>query len=656
MSEELIYLNGIDGSTGEYLSEPLTEREIEQLALGEVTDPALQAELKEKVVEKKKNLGTKYNVDPTNLAQAGWGVIFARDADPQIREALSELLNWRRKQANSKKKLYQEYTGVKGLNKGESKIEFLARHGAAPGPVDPTQVPYYLLLVGDPQAIPYSFQYQLDVAYAVGRIHFDTLDEYARYARSVVDAEKGKVKLPRRAAFFGIRNPDDYSTGLSSRLLVAPLVKNLEDELKDWEFTTHTGDEAKKAPLLAAMGGGSTPAFLFTASHGMGLPNEDPRQREHQGALITQDYPGPKTWRKKLTQDFYLAGDDLASDARLGGLVSFHFACYGAGTPNQDDFPTEKLKPNMIPKQSFLARLPQRMLAHPGGGALAAIGHVERAWSYSFSWNALKEQTAVFESAIGRMLQGAPIGAAMEFFGERAAELATDLGMAREVAADKSKSANPQQLGFLWTANNDARSYVILGDPAVRLAFSDDVVAEPERETIEVSENILPPERIVDASGDDAAAAGTAAVTTAASGLIVEGVSAGITDDVSAAVTNLRIALEKFANKVSTILSETVDDVTRIQVTTYVADDIEGVAWDKTKGEFGGDVKKRAITTMKLDGDTMVVVPRRGSEVDEELWKIHSATVTHAQNYRAEMMKAAVAAAVGLFNALKPGG
>jgi hypothetical protein len=488
MPTEQLYFNGINGATGEYLLPPMSPQDISKIAQGESLDKAHLQELKfwyQRATQK--SLGPKEGVDPKDLAQSGWGVIFAfedKERSPAIKEALKELLDLRQKQVGEH---YREFSGEHAYRPNETKTEFLARHGIVPGPADPDKVPYYLLIVGNPEKISYRFQYQLDVQYAVGRIHFSTLKEYAQCARSVVMAETGKVVLPRRAVFFGVQNLDDPATALSANQLVAPLANEITQDQKDkWEIETVSPNEAMKARLSKLFGGTDTPAFLFTASHGMGFPKDDPRQLPHQGALLCGDWRGPLLWRKPIPQEFYFAGDDLGDDPRLLGLLSFHFACYGAGTPRLDDFAHQAFKqPMAIAPNAFVAKLPQRLLGHPNGGALAVIGHVERAWGYSFMWQNAGRQLEVFNSTLKRLMEGHPVGSAVEYFNERYAELSTVLTEELK-AIEFGRVANDLELAGMWTANNDARSYVILGDPAVRLPVGNKSEDRPIIKPVEI--------------------------------------------------------------------------------------------------------------------------------------------------------------------------
>jgi hypothetical protein len=232
MPQTQFQFNGVNGLTGGYLTPSLAPADIARLALGERLDPDHQRALKARLSRDKATFGVGEGIQPNNLASAGWGIVFPRGHDPKIYDALNPLRKLRQAQASAANvKYYREMTGANGYQPGQTKREFLKENGALSGQAaDPDNVPYYLLLVASPADIPYEFQYELDVEYAVGRLWFETEDgrpdyaAFARYAESTCAAEEVPPR-PKRAVFFGVCNNDDPSTNLSAPHLAWPLAQ-----------------------------------------------------------------------------------------------------------------------------------------------------------------------------------------------------------------------------------------------------------------------------------------------------------------------------------------------------------------------------------------------------------------------------------------------
>jgi hypothetical protein len=477
MSDGRIYLNGINALTGEYLTPPLSPAEAAEMA--RLTAPGAEKVTWLGWLVKKLGgvfMGLPTDVEPTDLSQAGWAVVFPPDTPGEVRKALRPLIDHRARQAPP------DRCKVLAYALGQTREQWLNSHGASGAYVEPTCVPYYVLLAGGPEAIPFEFQYELDVDYAVGRLAFDRPEDCRRYAEAVVAYETcAAVANAREAVFWGTRHAADPATQLSADCLVGPLFRGEQAEgatpgkgpvAESVGFRSRCllGHEASKAALLELLHSGAQapPSFLLTASHGMGgWPKGDARERSANGALLCQDWPGFGTVRP----EHYLTAAEVGPDARLHGLVAFVFACYGAGTPRYDNFLRRPGQgPVEIAERPFVSALAQRLLA---GGALAVIGHVERAWGYSIRPQGVGAQLGPFRDLIFQVLTGKPVGHTTMHFSQRYATSSVALLNKLNPSQPGALSATDQDLAWTWVERNDAQNYVLLGDPAVRLRTND---------------------------------------------------------------------------------------------------------------------------------------------------------------------------------------
>jgi hypothetical protein len=164
----------------------------------------------------------------------------------------------------------------------------------------------------------------------------------------------------------------------------------------------------------------------------------------------------------------------VPESANVHGMIAFLFTCFGAGTPERDQFLRDFTKPGQAPAlapQPFVAALPQRLLSHPRGGALAVIGHVDRAFGFSIRPpKATGSQILPFRNSLGFILGGTRVGLALMMqFGQRFAALSTQLLSSVSPSAPEDMKLSDVDLVLCWMERNDAQNYVLLGDPAVRI-------------------------------------------------------------------------------------------------------------------------------------------------------------------------------------------
>ncbi|WP_419813889.1 hypothetical protein [Glacieibacterium sp.] len=448
---------GVSADTGETLP-PV---DLQALARAARSNPGGQAELNRRMASA--TFGAVIEINEEALGDAGWGVVFARD-DPDagaIEAALGPLLDRRSAEAG---KHYKLFKGDDGYQPGDTAEAWLARRGVGLDLVDPELgVPYFLVIVGGPETIPLDFQYRLDLYWACGRLHFAQAADYGAYAANVVRYETATEPVARRAAMFAPRHDFDAATQLFQTHVADPLSKRAPLNQFSWDLLL--GDDATKTALLDLLTGaraGGPPALLFTGGHGMEFAADDARLPANQGALVCQEWPGPGTG--PLKPDYWFGAADVPAAAAGFGTIHLLFACYGGGYGAVDTFRDAGGQGRRIADHPGFAGLPQALMANPAGGPLAVIAHIDRAFAYSFQTPSGGAQNQGFREIMFALMLGRRAGSALDRFNLKWATVST--AIAERL---RDPQADDDGLARLWIQRDDARNYVLFGDPAVKL-------------------------------------------------------------------------------------------------------------------------------------------------------------------------------------------
>jgi hypothetical protein len=474
-SDDLFFF-GVNASNRKLVYKPLPLDEVAELSKhkddGAKDNLPEQEERQQTLKNSKDALGLPKSVkDPDDLAQAGWAIAYTEGVSEEIKGKLEPLIAFRKSQmGGNAKEMFKELT----IQKNETLQDLRVRWKFGPGVIDPKKLPAYVMIVGAPTEASYDLQHKLDVDLFVGRLDLESPDAYEAYVKKLIENEK-KAARPKKAVFWGPQHPDDGATALSLPNFVTPLAKYVA-ERKLVEVIEALGGKATKAALEGAMGakGAVVPGLLFTGGHGALVEEfkteaDAKNQRELQGALITQEWPNdPNAFGPLLESERFAASDVKVA---LDGLVAIFFACFGAGTPKRSRYPHVAMAGvrEMAPEE-FTSRLPQRMLAK---GAAAVIAHVERTWDTGFSWKDIGEpQLDTWKSVLDTVLEGNRVGRAVAYLNERFSSIAAELSAALIAEQNQAEVIEKRRRAYLFTQNEDARSWVVLGDPAARLSMA----------------------------------------------------------------------------------------------------------------------------------------------------------------------------------------
>lgn len=336
-------------------------------------------------------------------------------------------------------------------------------------------LPYYLLIYGSPEAVPWRLQYILNTNRCVGRLDLDATG-LSRYVTALIDrwedgeATRGGVRARETLVWSVVHEGGDSPdiTVLMRDSVATPVLSRMRDDPDIGARAQMLDGGAATAARLTEAVVDHQPGLVVTTSHGQTGPLSDrDAMASRLGVLVDQEYAA-------------VPEPELASRTRVDGTVWYAHACCSAGSDAESSFAhlfDEATTAGTVLRAvaslgSRTGPLPRALL----GSAVpirAFIGHVEPTfdWTLRQPFSGQHLTSALVRALYDEMFRAddlpTPIG---HCFREWFSLTGGLLIKSQEARAAFNRGDDNRDL-LLWyqLAARDVVSTVILGDPALPL-------------------------------------------------------------------------------------------------------------------------------------------------------------------------------------------
>lgn len=339
------------------------------------------------------------------------------------------------------------------------------------------ELPKYLLIWGSPAkngsppCVPWHFQYLLNGARFVGRLHLEG-KPLQNYVTALLDGWRDSAVTSDKPVVWAVDHDEADITHLMRRVVAEPVEQKLRADPQIGEKVRYfSKTEATVGRLIDALADAAQPpAFVMTTSHGMTGPlNDAVRMAANLGLLVDQE-------GKLLNQA------DLLRTWKPNGAIWYSHACCSAGSDDTSQY--AELLPDGSVKDILtgvaglgaqIAPLPTALLGAEQP-LRAFIGHVEPTfdWTLRHPENKQPLTTTLRQALYDGMYRARPepVGMAFEKFFEHVGQLFAQFHLARQraTAIDPEIRLRARTVALRTQLTClDRQACVILGDPTVAL-------------------------------------------------------------------------------------------------------------------------------------------------------------------------------------------